>query len=55
MTSSILNQLMDKIREELPGLESNEDTDQINRHFENTEAHVRAKKESDSMYEDVKV
>lgn len=55
VTSTILNQLMDKIREELPGLETGEDTDQINRHFENTEAHIRAKKESESLYEDVNI
>lgn len=47
---------MEKIREELPNLESNgEETDQINRHFENTEAHIRVKKESDSIYADVNV
>jgi vacuolar protein sorting-associated protein 35 len=47
---------MEKIREELPNLESSGDeTDQINRHFENTEEHIRAKKESDSIYGDVNV
>ena len=47
---------MEKIREELPNLESNgEETDQINRHFENTEAHIQAKKKSDAMYADVNV
>lgn len=47
---------MEKIREELPNLESSgEETDQINRHFENTEAHIRAKKENDSQYADVNV
>lgn len=46
---------MDKIREDLPGLETGEDTDQINRHFENTEEHIRLKKENESLYESVNV
>lgn len=48
---------MEKIREELPNLESSgEETDQINRHFENTEAHIRSKKEeNDDLYSDVNV
>jgi len=29
-----------KIREELPSLDANEDTDQINKHFSNTLQHV---------------
>ncbi|XP_046842547.1 vacuolar protein sorting-associated protein 35-like [Xenia sp. Carnegie-2017] len=57
ITTAILKQLMEKIREELPNLESSgEETDQINRHFENTEAHIRSKKEeNDDLYSDVNV
>jgi len=40
ITVQILNQMIAKIREELPGLEANEDTDQINKHFNNTLQHI---------------
>jgi len=36
----ILNQMIAKIREELPNLDANEDTDQINKHFNNTLQHI---------------
>lgn len=41
VTIPILNQLIAKIREELPNLEFNEETDQINKHFTNTLEHLR--------------
>lgn len=40
ITVQILNQMIAKIREELPSLDANEDTDQINKHFSNTVQHV---------------
>ncbi|XP_067132333.1 vacuolar protein sorting-associated protein 35 isoform X1 [Centruroides vittatus] len=41
VTVQVLNQLIAKIHEQLPGLESNEETDQINKHFQNTLEHLR--------------
>ncbi|XP_065347239.1 vacuolar protein sorting-associated protein 35 isoform X1 [Cloeon dipterum] len=38
-----LNQLVAKIKEELPNLEASEETEQINKHFTNTLAHLRAR------------
>lgn len=43
---SLLNQLISKIKEELPNLEMNEDRDQISSHFENTKIHIRAVQET---------
>eukprot|EP00795_Rhopilema_esculentum_P001572 gene1572-16023_t len=52
---TILGQLLDKIREDIPNLETNEETEQINKHFQNTLAHIQVKKEgseeSEPMYE----
>lgn len=42
----VLNQLIGKIREELPNLEANEETEQINKHFTNTLEHLRNRLES---------
>lgn len=42
----MLNQLISKIREELPNLEANEETEQINKHFTNTLEHLRNRLES---------
>ena len=39
----VLNQLISKIREDLPNLESNEETEQIRKHFENTVDHIRVR------------
>ena len=59
MTPTIINQLFDKIKEDLPGLEVNEETDQINKHFQNTLGHVELKKhaaEADSpSYDEINV
>ncbi|ELU14760.1 hypothetical protein CAPTEDRAFT_161426 [Capitella teleta] len=46
VTVQILNQLITKIRDDLPNLESNEETDQINKHFSNTIEHLRLQMES---------
>ncbi|XP_065675413.1 vacuolar protein sorting-associated protein 35 isoform X2 [Hydra vulgaris] len=46
VNSTILNQLIDKIREDLPGLETNDETDQINKHFQNTLMRIQSKKAS---------
>jgi len=52
---TILGQLIEKIREDIPSLESNEESEQINKHFQNTLAHIQVKKEgtddSEPMYE----
>ncbi|CAL1547440.1 unnamed protein product [Lymnaea stagnalis] len=39
----VLNQIISKIRELLPNLESNEETEQINKHFKNTLEHLQHK------------
>ena len=46
MTIQVLNQLIGKIREDLPNLEANEETEQINKHFTNTLEHLRSRQES---------
>jgi len=40
VTVQILNQMVSKIREELPSLDASEDADQINKHFTNTLHHI---------------
>ena len=52
VNATILNQLIDKIREDLPGLDSNDETELINKHFQNTLSHVQLKREAgDQLYE----
>lgn len=46
VTVQVLNQLIAKIHEQLPGLESNEETDQINKHCQNTLEHLRNRTEA---------
>lgn len=46
MTVQILNQVIIKIREELPNLEASEETDQIQKHLANTLEHLRNRMES---------
>ncbi|BES91758.1 vacuolar protein sorting [Nesidiocoris tenuis] len=41
VTIAMLNHLLGKIREELPNLDSNEETEQISKHLTNTLAHIR--------------
>jgi len=47
VTMQLLNALISKIREELPNLEANQDTEQINKHFQNTMDRLRARVESE--------
>jgi len=50
----VLNQLISKIRELLPNLDTNEETDQISKHFKNTLDHLQHKlddKELVTLYE----
>ena len=42
----MLNQLISKIREDLPNLEATEETEQINKHFTNTLEHLRLRESS---------
>lgn len=46
VTVQILNQVIAKIKEELPNLEVSEETEQINKHFTNTIEHQRSRMES---------
>ena len=39
----MLNALISKIRDELPNLEANQETEQINKHFQNTMDRLRAR------------
>jgi len=64
ITVQILNQMIAKIHEELPGLEANEDTDQINKHFNNTLQHITTYRQlhasasgqgSASLYDDIEL
>lgn len=42
----ILNQVIGKIKEELPNLESSDETEQITKHFQNTIDHIKSRKET---------
>uniref|UniRef100_A0A8C9S3C6 Vacuolar protein sorting-associated protein 35 n=1 Tax=Scleropages formosus TaxID=113540 RepID=A0A8C9S3C6_SCLFO len=46
VTIQVLNQLIQKIREDIPNLEASEETEQINKHFHNTLEHLRLRRES---------
>uniref|UniRef100_A0A8C5QYK4 Vacuolar protein sorting-associated protein 35 n=1 Tax=Leptobrachium leishanense TaxID=445787 RepID=A0A8C5QYK4_9ANUR len=46
VTVPVLNQLIQKIREDLPNLEASEETEQINKHFHNTLEHLRLRREA---------
>jgi len=43
---TLLNALISKIKEELPNLEANQETEQINKHFQNTMDRLKAQQES---------
>ena len=45
ITDEILQELVNRVREELPNIEADE-TEQISKHFENTLAHVKVRQES---------
>lgn len=59
VTVTVINQLLDKIREDLPGLEGTEETKLITKLFENTIGHVQLKKESPDegspSYEEIRI
>lgn len=46
VTIQVLNQLIAKIKETLPNLEANEETEQINKHFQNTVEHLKLRRDS---------
>lgn len=46
VTMQVLNQLIAKIKETLPNLEANEETEQINKHFQNTVEHLKLRRDS---------
>lgn len=46
VTVQMLNQLIGKVREELPNLEASDETEQINKHLSNTLEHLRNRLES---------
>ena len=46
MSVPVLNQLISKIKETLPNLEANEETEQINKHFQNTLEHLQSRKQN---------
>lgn len=45
VTIQVLNQLIAKIKETLPNLEANEETEQINKHFQNTVEHLKLRRD----------
>ena len=58
VTVQVLNQVISKIREDLPNLEANEETEQINKHFQNTLEHLRSSKqqsETAALYADLEI
>lgn len=46
MTVQVLNQLIQKVQDDLPNLEACEETELIKKHFHNTLEHLRICKES---------
>ena len=60
VTVTVINQLLEKIREDLPSLEGTDETELIRKHFENTIAHIQLKKESPAAegspsYEEIRI
>ncbi|KAB0805572.1 hypothetical protein PPYR_02542 [Photinus pyralis] len=55
----VLNQVVGKIKEELPNLESSDETEQITKHFNNTLEHVKSRMESPEsenvLYEGIEI
>ncbi|XP_046809942.1 vacuolar protein sorting-associated protein 35 isoform X1 [Lucilia cuprina] len=49
ITVAMLNQLIAKINEELPNLETSEETKQIEMHYKNTLAHIKSRMESNDV------
>ncbi|KAK4885950.1 hypothetical protein RN001_002221 [Aquatica leii] len=50
ITIQILMQVISKIKEELPNLESSDETDQITKHINNTLEHIRSRMENSDSY-----
>jgi vacuolar protein sorting-associated protein 35 len=47
ITEEILQELIKRIKEELPGLEAGSDeSEQVTKHFDNTIAHIKVRQES---------
>ena len=46
ITVQMLMQLITKIREDLPNLESNEETEQISKHFQNTIEYLHSQQDA---------
>lgn len=59
VTVTVINQLLEKIRQDLPGLEETDETELIRRQFESTISHVQLKKESPEegspSYEEIRI
>ena len=56
VTVELVNQVIQKIKEELPNLEKSEESEQINKHFINTLNHVRVKSATDaSLYNGIEI
>lgn len=49
VTVQIINQVIAKIKDEIPNLESSEETEQIQKHFSNTVEHLKSRKECSDM------
>jgi len=53
---NMMNELIAKIKEDLPGLEAGEEADQIGQHFANTLVHLKMKQEAEEdKYKDLKL
>lgn len=48
-----MNQLISKIRDEIPSIEGSDEFDVIKTQFEGTITHIRDRKESDGVVDDV--
>lgn len=46
ITVKMINELIGQIREDLPNLEADEETEQIHKHFQNTVEHLRSRKDN---------
>lgn len=53
--ASLVNELVKKIQDELPNLENNEESHQINKHFNNTVEHVKTVSGVEDCYKDIVV
>ncbi|XP_065183699.1 vacuolar protein sorting-associated protein 35-like isoform X2 [Sycon ciliatum] len=49
-TTTILKQVIERIKEKLPSLEGGEVADQINKHFQNTLVHIRHQQEAEAEH-----